>query len=304
MNDINKFVSVCMITYNHEDYISESIESILNQKTTFPFEIIIGEDCSKDNTRAIVADYASKNQNIIPIFEEKNKGVINNFLDVIAAANGKYIAFCEGDDYWVDPYKLQKQVDFLEANPQYSMCVSNRLVKQMDGEYFEDILDKKVITLEDVLRGQIVHTQTMLFLNKKNELIDFLRDTIKVHKGCDRETGYFYALKGNVYCLPDVTAVYRMSGAGVWSQFSEQEKVWLELEAFYDFHKRLNFSDRKLFVNEFTKKSLDIVYYAWKRKQANPFKWKIINSLSKRLTIAELISETFNYGLCKIRSNK
>jgi len=315
VNKATPLVSVSVATYQHVNYIKECLDGILMQITNFPIEIIVGEDESNDGTREICIEYANKYPDKIRLFlrDRKQSQLYDeqgNFLTRFngiwnrMSCRGKYIAMCEGDDYWTDPYKLQKQVDFLEANEEYSMCVSNRLVKTIDGEYFKDLLSKKTITLEDVLRGQILHTQTMLFLNKGNELIDFLSDLIKEGNGGDREIGYFYALKGSIYCLPDVTAVYRMSGTGVWSRFSEQEKVWLELDAFYDFHKRIKFANRKLFANEYTKKSLDIVYYAWKRKQANPFKWKVIKSLCKRLTIAELISEIVNYGLCKIRRKK
>ena len=302
-------VSICSLTYNHEPFIRQCLNGFMMQKTNFEFEVLIHDDASTDNTATIIREYEAKYPDIIkPIYREVNlysqgqSGFFARFL--FPLAKGKYIALCEGDDYWTDPLKLQKQVDFLEGNEEYGMCVSNRLVKTIDGEYFKDLLNKENITLEDVLRGQILHTQTMLFLNKGYEFIDFLSDLIKEGKGGDREIGYYYALKGNIYCLPDILAVYRMTGSGVWSQFSEQEKVWLELDAFYDFHKRIKFINRKLFANEYAKKSFDILYYSWKRKQPNPFKWKVIKSLCKRLTIAELISEIVNYGLCKIRRKK
>jgi len=128
--DNNKpLVSVCMITYNHENFIKDAIEGILMQKTSFPIELIIGEDCSTDNTRKIVKDYEEKYPEIIfAQYSEKNLGMINNFLNVLQAARGKYIALCEGDDYWTDPLKLQKQVDFLEANPEYVICANRTKV--------------------------------------------------------------------------------------------------------------------------------------------------------------------------------
>ena len=119
----NIVVSVCMITYNHENFIREAIEGVLMQKTDFPIELIIGEDCSTDNTRKIVVEYANKYPNIIRLLlPDYNLGMMKNFVETLDAANGKYIALCEGDDYWTDPYKLQKQVDFLEANEEFVMC--------------------------------------------------------------------------------------------------------------------------------------------------------------------------------------
>lgn len=111
-------VSGEMITYNHEEYIAQAIEGVLMQKTDFPFELVIGEDCSTDRTREIVLDYQKKYPEIIRVItSDKNVGMHKNGLRTNKACRGKYIAFCEGDDYWTDPLKLQKQVDFLERHP-------------------------------------------------------------------------------------------------------------------------------------------------------------------------------------------
>ena len=117
------FVSVFMMAYNHEKYISEAIDGVLMQKTNFDFDIVIGEDCSTDNTRQIVLDYQQQYPGKVKLLlHEKNIGAMANQMAVFNACKGKYIAMCEGDDYWTDPYKLQKQVDFLEANEDYSIC--------------------------------------------------------------------------------------------------------------------------------------------------------------------------------------
>lgn len=115
-----------MITYNHEPYIAQAVECVINQKTNFPFELVIGEDCSTDKTQAIVLDYQQKYSGIIKVItSEKNVGMLSNSLRTTMACTGKYIAYCEGDDYWHNPNKLQMQVDFLEANPDYGMIHSN-----------------------------------------------------------------------------------------------------------------------------------------------------------------------------------
>lgn len=118
-------VSISCLTYNQERYIKDSIEGFLMQKTTFPFEIIIHDDASTDNTTNIIREYALKYPEIIfPIFQNENqysKGINPGYEYVIPKCKGKYIAVCEGDDYWTDPYKLQRQVDFLENNPDYGL---------------------------------------------------------------------------------------------------------------------------------------------------------------------------------------
>ncbi len=119
-------VSICCIAYNQENYIAQTIESFLAQKTTFRFEIIIGEDCSTDGTIDIVKNYQHNYRKLIKVIRSnENVGARANGARVLAACQGKYIAPCEGDDYWTDPYKLQKQVDFLEANPDYGLIFTD-----------------------------------------------------------------------------------------------------------------------------------------------------------------------------------
>ncbi len=119
-------VSVVIVTYNQEDYIGQAIESVLSQKCSFPFEIVIGEDCSKDNTGSICREYALRYPEIIRItLNETNKGLMDNYFDSLLRVRGKYIADCAGDDYWIDPYKLQRQVDLLENNPDVVLTHTN-----------------------------------------------------------------------------------------------------------------------------------------------------------------------------------
>ena len=112
-----------MITYNHEDYISQAIDSVLTQKTNFDFQLIIGEDCSQDKTREIVINYQKKYPQIIRLLlANKNQGMMCNWTNLLQSARGQYLAVLEGDDYWADDHKLQKQVDFLDKHPDYSLC--------------------------------------------------------------------------------------------------------------------------------------------------------------------------------------
>jgi len=116
-------VSVCIITYNHEDFIAKALESALMQEADFDFEIIVGEDCSTDRTREVVLKYANKHSDQIRlILQEQNVGPRRNSEDVRDAAQGDYLAFLDGDDFWTDANKLQTQVDFLDTNPDYSFC--------------------------------------------------------------------------------------------------------------------------------------------------------------------------------------
>lgn len=115
-------VSVCMITYNHEKFIRQAIESVLCQRTNFQYELIIGEDGSTDNTRLICEEYSMRYSNVRLLPKGCNKGYRINFLETLKAASGKYVALCEGDDYWSDPQKLQQQFDVLERNAEVIIC--------------------------------------------------------------------------------------------------------------------------------------------------------------------------------------
>lgn len=123
-------LSVAVITYNQEQYIAQTLDSILSQKHEYPYEIIVGEDCSPDGTRKIVEDYASRYPDIIkPLYNEPNMGLIKNYFNVLAHCSGKYVMECAGDDYWL-PGKVQKQIQFMEAHPDVALCVGD--VKQCD----------------------------------------------------------------------------------------------------------------------------------------------------------------------------
>lgn len=151
-------VSICCITYNHEKFIADAINGFLMQKTTFPFEIIIHDDASTDSTRDVILQYQSEYPDLIrTIFQTENQYSQGNhaFPFTFQAAKGKYLALCEGDDYWIDPYKLQKQVEFLENNPEYVACYHNYVGFWQDNSkplYLREKEPWDTYTLADVIR--------------------------------------------------------------------------------------------------------------------------------------------------------
>ncbi|MCJ8166332.1 glycosyltransferase [Pontibacter sp. E15-1] len=170
-------VSVCMITYNHEKFITQAIEGVLKQKTQFPVELIIGDDCSTDSTRAICIDYQNRYPQIIKLrLPDTNLGVMPNFIENLKACGGKYIALCEGDDYWNNPTKLQCQIDFLEANPEYVLSFHDALVIHQNKnqftetfkERFEELRCKTTFTHKNVVEKWFMPTASIVF---KNNLI-------------------------------------------------------------------------------------------------------------------------------------
>ena len=116
-------VSVSMVTYNHQKYLRQAIEGVLMQRTTFPVQLVIGEDCSTDGTLDICIEYKNKYPEQIKLVSHtQNVGSKQNAIDTINACEGKYIAICDGDDYWIDKNKLQRQISFLETHPEFSIC--------------------------------------------------------------------------------------------------------------------------------------------------------------------------------------
>lgn len=137
MNNNKLSVSICMITYNHEPYIAEAINGVVMQKCDFPIELVIGEDCSTDSTRKICEEYADNFSLIKLLPSERNIGMFNNFNRTLQSCTGKYIAICEGDDYWIDEYKLQKQVDFLENNEDFGVVHADCNIFYQDKNKWE-----------------------------------------------------------------------------------------------------------------------------------------------------------------------
>ena len=127
-------VSVFCVTYNHSGFLKQTLEGFVTQKTNFPFEVIIGDDCSTDGAKKIIEEYASKYPNIIkPIYHDYNTGSYQNVLDVARACTGEYVAMCDGDDYWIDENKLQKQVDFMDTHKNCNLCFHPVIIKYDDG---------------------------------------------------------------------------------------------------------------------------------------------------------------------------
>lgn len=210
-------VSVVIATYNHEKILSQAIESILEQKTDFAFEVIINDDASTDGTATVVKDYAEKYPDIIrPIYQSINQcsigyKIMPTFL--FPEARGKYIAICEGDDYWTDPDKLQKQVSFLENNPDYSASAHQSMKVYDDGtqELFKKRV-KPVIHLSDLLETRIFHTASFVF---RTQLIrKYPPAPINMHS-YDRLLFMLMAANGPIRYFDDCMCVYRLHAGGL-----------------------------------------------------------------------------------------
>ncbi|MDR1877601.1 MAG: glycosyltransferase [Flavobacteriaceae bacterium] len=231
-------VSVVMITYNHEKYIQQAIESILMQECTFEYELIISNDCSPDNTHKIIQGYLSGNNSIKYFSHEKNLGVIPNFLFALNQANGKYIAICEGDDYWTDPLKLQKQVDFMENNPDFSIIFHQVQVLENDiltNETYPLAKNvKDISTIEDLSKNNYIPTLSVLYKNS-HTYPSYIKDSFIG----DYPLHLYNAEKGKIKFIPEIMGIYR-KGVGVWSSeinSIRNKKMLLSLFLISDYYK-------------------------------------------------------------------
>ena len=213
-NDEKPIVSICCITYNHGKFIADCLNGFLKQKTSFPFEIVISDDCSTDNTKKIIDTYVSKYPAIFKdVSPSKNLGSIKNFYHVLEKASGKYIALCEGDDYWIDENKLQMQVDFLEGNSEYGMCYTRaKQFIQKKRKFSRRRFGTDVRDFEDLLfNGNRVPTLTTVF--RKNLLNSYLKEIYPQDKGWlmgDYPMWLYFAHESKVKFFDKVTSVYRV----------------------------------------------------------------------------------------------
>lgn len=218
-------ISACIIAYNHEKYLAEAIEGALKQKVDGEYEIIIGEDCSTDNTRKIVKEYQEKYPNIVKAyFNEKNLGIVGNWVKALKSCTGEYIAICEGDDYWTDPNKLQKQIDFLDKNKDFSISSHNVNIIQ-DGQITKKFCDSskpEIMNLEYLLGyGSSGPTCSLVI---RNSSIQNLPKWFKDMRGCDWLIQVF-SVTGDekIKYFPNIMGVFRRHGKG--SSFSTKENA-------------------------------------------------------------------------------
>jgi glycosyltransferase involved in cell wall biosynthesis len=242
-------VSVALVTFNQKKYIAEAIESILNQVVNFDYEIVVGDDCSDDGTRKILLDYQKKMPRIIRLLPTgSRKGMNKNFIYTINQCQGEYVAYLEGDDYWISKDKLQKQVDLMERNKNYRFCF--HLVKtlnqdeKINEETIPDAERRREIFLEDLLVCNFIGTSSLMFRNEKkviwpDQFLDF--------KMMDWP---FYILLlekgGGAGCINEVMSIYRIHQGGIYSRNSKIVNYNNAIRSLKIFNKYLNFKYKRI----------------------------------------------------------
>lgn len=235
-------VSVICLTYNQKDYIRSCLDGILSQRTSFAYQVIVHDDASTDGTSEIIDQYAKSNDNIIVLRQKENQysqglGLVGLQIS-LSKALGTYIAFCEGDDYWTDVYKLQKQVAFMDAHPEYSLC-SHRfsILNQNDGTFSEDWLSDFCSSSAagteygnwDNFNVWISQPLSIVF---RKCLID--QSIFRVYGPQFRDIHLVYHLlrKGKGYCLSDNMGVYRICSSGVDSTVKGKQRDRLSISLY------------------------------------------------------------------------
>lgn len=253
-------LSVCCITYNHKQFIAEAIDGFLMQKTNFLFEIVIGDDCSTDGASEIINTYKEKYPDKIKLIRgDKNVGAHKNMRNIVKACSGKYIALCDGDDYWTDPNKLQKQVDFLEQNCQYIMCCHYTRVIDTNYKtlYVEPNPVPLVHTYYDLLIGKQTETKTATVvyrnIQKVNQIFDepWYADFFAVDKLLKIFATYKTGLK--IYVMPEVMSCYRNHVGGIWSMIKAEARKEMVISDFNQIIKHFSY-------NQLQKKKLLLLY--------------------------------------------
>lgn len=233
-------LSICLISYNHEKYIRMAIESILMQKTTYRYEIIAVDDCSTDRTAAIIKEYAIK-------YSDKIKAVLlpyNTYKTVNDAfkrardlACGKYVITIEGDDYWISPYKIQRQLDFLTSHPDYIAVAHNCIIVDGESKELREVYPEchdNEYTLAHWYKGFLPgQTATIMYVNPiLNKSIDWSLKNKGLIPG-DRLTAYILALNGKVYCIQEKMSAYRHVVMGGTSFSANNKYIYEKDERWY-----------------------------------------------------------------------
>lgn len=222
-------VSVIVCTYNQEQYISQTLDSILMQQCDFDFEILVGEDNGPDSTRSICEQYASKYSQVKVLDRPHNLGKQKNFFDALIKCKGKYISMCDGDDYWQDPLMLQKEVDYLEANPDCVIVYHDSIMVDRQGNVISETEvgkhNKRDFSNEELVKGVDISNRTICFRN----IVDFSKiDTSLVYN----EDMFVYAVIGQYgsghYIDGLKPSVYRVLDGSIWSTMSEIKQIWLK----------------------------------------------------------------------------
>lgn len=326
-NDKKIMVSICCLTYNHRKYIKKTLDGFLNQKTNFDFEILIHDDCSTDGTTDIIKEYEKKYPKLIkPIYQKENqysKGIPISVYLQFPRAKGKYIAMCEGDDYWIDNNKLQIQYDMMEKNENCTLCthtveyINEAGIKINGSQPHETLLDELPIQnivyskdiFNNIFRRTIIPFQTSSYFFRKkyiNEYIENFYKNVPVKTVGDIPLTWYLFSKGDCFFIKKSMSRYRVDSIGSWSKKNKKntnkEKHYSELINFFRmFNDYTNYENNEIIQYLILKYNFYILEL---KKDYNKIFDKNYKNLFLEFSLRKKILIVLKYIIYKIRNFK
>jgi hypothetical protein len=221
-------VSIVTTTHNQEAYVRQAFDSFVAQQTDFPVEVVVADDASTDSTPAIIREYADRHPDMFrPILRPENLGLNKNLTGALSAARGEYVALCEGDDYWIDPLKLTKQVALLDRRPKTAVCFHPVKVIWEDGyakdSKFPPVYLRGKLTVDALILMNFIQTNSVVY-RRLPRYDDIPADVMPL----DWYLHVRHAAHGDIAMLPETMAVYRRHAEGMWhNMFVDQPQFWL-----------------------------------------------------------------------------
>ena len=294
-------VSIVTLTYNHERFVAQALASILAQRVNFNYEIIVADDCSSDGTRGIIEEYRNRfPDKVKPWLREHNLGMMKNFQETLKVCQGQYVAILEGDDYWLTVDKLQKQVNFLDNNPDHAMCCTRaKFVEEVGAgrSFVAPVIAPGSYTISDLIEDNFVVTPTVMY---RWGPLHHLPDWVLALKMADWPLHILIARFGKIRLLDEPMSVYRIHPGGVWSSLSHEDQSLAVVEMLMAVNVHLGFECEDTIRNAIVKRFLDLAMTARERgsrSQTARYLWKYMCIGGWRFPLNRLVMGLAGYSL-------
>lgn len=269
MKQTKPLVSACIISYNQQEYIAAAIEGALSQELDVPYEIVISDDCSTDDTPRIIEEFAHKDFRIRVVKHSKNVGMHQNWLDAINSCNGEFVALCEGDDFWLDKNKLAKQLQILRSDEELSGCFTNANILNADNKIEESSyvnLKNAGLTAKELfsLHYNPIPTCTLMF---RKSLFNGFPSNYYQSPFADRILHTLLILQGNYFYISQSTATYRKHENGVWSGIQKEKQHINMLRSLEVILQVVTSPEHKLAVRKSILRQLDLMLYHYQSEK-------------------------------------
>ena len=223
-------VSILVLTYNQAAYIDDALTGLVDQRTSFPYEIVVGDDCSTDATLARLDDWQRRYPQLVRVLKSpENRGLLPNFIRTFNSCRGEYIAICEGDDYWTNPHKLQVQADFLDSHPSFSTCI-HRVVNYYEDNNTKSLSNggqKAVNTIVDLAKSNFITNVSAMF---RSTYVGKLPQWFESVGTYDYALHMLNAQHGDIYYMSKPMAIYRKHAGAIWSRNKASAQLRLSMQ--------------------------------------------------------------------------